>query len=107
MPDPAALPLSYNRAAQFSRHVNAHPCQPALGPQYGILGLQVLFALDAKVDSVVTMATGETKESATEVWWESLSQRPPFKYAVTAYQQAHDAVVATPIYTKCAPVLLL
>lgn len=66
----------------------------------GMSVLQVLYALDAKVDSVVNMATGESKESATEVWWESLSQRPPFKYVVTAYQQAHDAVVATPIYTK-------
>jgi hypothetical protein len=66
----------------------------------------VLYALDAKVDSVVSMATGETRgpggASPTEVWWESLSHRPPFKYVVSAYQQAHDAVVQTPIYTKCA-----
>ena len=67
--------------------------------------LQVLYALDAKVDSMVSMATGEGRgatASPTEVWWESLSHRPPFKYMVSAYQQAHDAVVQTPIYTKCA-----
>lgn len=67
--------------------------------------LQVLYALDAKVDSVVSMATGEVRGgggvSPPEVWWESMSHRPPFKYVVSAYQQAHDAVVQTPIYTKC------
>jgi hypothetical protein len=66
--------------------------------------LQALYALDAKVDSVVSMATGEGRGPGvfpTEVWWESLSHRPPFKYMVSAYQQAHDAVVQTPIYTKC------
>lgn len=63
----------------------------------------MLYALDAKVDSVVSLATGEGREGcANDVWWESLSQRPPFKYVLTAYQQAHDAVVQTPIYTKCA-----
>jgi hypothetical protein len=64
---------------------------------------KVLYALDAKVDSVVSMATGEVRGggvSPPEVWWESLSHRPPFKYVVSAYQQAHDAVVQTPIYTK-------
>ena len=72
---------------------------------YGVL--QVLYALDAKVDSVVSLATGEVRGgggvSPPEVWWESLSHRPPFKYVVSAYQQAHDAVVQTPIYTKCGP----
>lgn len=63
---------------------------------------QVLIALDAKVDSVLSM-TGEARGGGGgEVWWESLSQRPPIKYVVSAYQQAHDVVVATPIYTKCA-----
>ena len=62
----------------------------------------MLYALDAKVDSAVRTATQvcDGAGAAGDVWWESLSQRPPFKYVVTAYQQAHDAVVQTPIYTK-------
>jgi hypothetical protein len=63
---------------------------------------KVLYALDAKVDSVMSM-TSEAQDGCAgggEVWWGSLSQRPPIKYVVSAYQQAHDAVVATSIYTK-------
>jgi len=65
----------------------------------------VLYALDAKVDSVLSM-TGEARGGG-EVWWESLSQRPPIKYVMSAYQQAHDVVVATPIYTKCVSIKLV
>lgn len=61
---------------------------------------QVLYALDAKVDSVISLAQSVAEEG--EGWWAELAQRPPVKTAVAAYQRAHDTVVATAVYSKCA-----
>jgi len=59
---------------------------------------KVLYALDAKVDSVISLAQSVAEEG--EGWWAELAQRPPVKTAVAAYQRAHDTVVATAVYSK-------
>jgi hypothetical protein len=109
---PSRLQLLWLTRAPWAAHCKDRPCcflyRPVCHRVLIVLQthdyvLQVLYALDAKVDSVVSLATGEVQGggvSPPEVWWESLSHRPPFKYVVSAYQQAHDAVVQTPIYTK-------
>lgn len=60
---------------------------------------KVLYALDAKVDSVISVASNVRENASSDVW-ERLAQQPPLKYAWTCYQKTHDVVVATPIYTK-------
>ena len=61
----------------------------------------MLYALDAKVDSVISLAHTVAEEG--EGWFAELAQRPPVKSAVAAYQRAHDIVVATTVYSKCDP----
>lgn len=91
---------------QIHGHIHKHRHYPTHNHP-PVFESQVLYALDAKVDSVLSM-TGEARGGGGgEVWWESLSQRPPIKYVMSAYQQAHDVVVATPIYTKCVNIKLV
>lgn len=58
--------------------------------------LQVLYALDAKVDFVL----GSTIDGDNR--WSDLAQQPPVKFALTTYQSVHDTVVSTPAYTRCS-----